>query len=136
MNSTPPITILVIDDDLETRNVVELCLKDSVMKPTVFTAHNALTGLQLAKAHIPDVIILDLNMPLGSGFDFVKDLKHDSKLSRVKILILSGYYTKQNIWQSIDQDVDDFLEKPFDIAELGARVEALLEKKQAGSSTI
>ncbi len=136
MKEVNHIKILVIDDDLETRNTVEICLNESDLKPTMFTAHNALTGLQLAKLHIPDVIILDLNMPLGTGFDFVKDLKHDPKLTSVKILILSGYYTKENIWQSIDHDVDDFLEKPFDIAVLETRVKALLKKKKAGSSTI
>ena len=136
MRNSQNISILVIDDDSDIRDTIEMFLKESDLKPFIYTAHNALSGLQLAKAHIPDVIILDLNMPLGSGFDFVSELKHDPKLSKVKILILSGYYTKSNIWESIDKDVDDFLAKPFDVHELEARLLALLKKKAAGSSTI
>ena len=131
-----PVTILVVDDDYDIRRAVEQCLAGIDIEPTVLTARNALTGLQLAKEHIPDVVVLDLQMPMGSGFDFVTELKHDPKLAQVKILILTANATKSNIWESIDKDVDDFLAKPFDITELEARVKSLIGKKRAGSGTI
>ena len=136
MKTKKPVTILVVDDDYDIRTVVEQCLNETAIKPIVLTAHNALTGLKLAKDHIPDLIVLDLQMPMGSGFDFITELKHDPKLARVKILILSAAATQSNIWESIDQGIDDFLAKPFDIAELEARVMSLLAKEQAGSGTI
>ena len=128
MKAVKPVTILVIDDDDDIRSAVALCLKETDINPTVLTAHNALTGLQLAKDHLPDVVVLDLQMPMGSGFDFITELRHDARLAGVKILILSGSATSDNIWESIDQGVDDFLAKPFDIAELEARVKLLLAK--------
>ena len=131
-----PAIILVVDDDYDIRRAIEQCLTEIDIEPTVLTARNALTGLQLAKEHIPDVIVLDLQMPMGSGFDLVTELKHDPKLAQVKILILTATPTKSNIWKSIDKDVDDFLAKPFDITELEARVKSLIGKKQAGSGTI
>jgi DNA-binding response OmpR family regulator len=131
-----PVTILVIDDDYDIRHAVEQCLVETDIKPTVLTARNALIGLQLAKDHIPDVVVLDLQMPMGSGFDFVTELKRDPKLAQVKILILTANPTKSNIWQSIDKDVDDFLAKPFDVTELEARVKSLISKEKAGSGTI
>ena len=131
-----PVIILVVDDDYDIRNAIEQCLTATDIQPTVIKAHNAVTGLQLAKAHIPDVVVLDLQMPHGSGFDFVTELKRDPKLSNVKILILSVAASTNNIWHSIDNDVDDFLAKPFDIIELEARVKLLLNKKRAGSGTI
>ena|ERR1019366_4762129 len=136
MTAKQPVTILVVDDDYDIRMAVEQCLKETDLRPIVLTAHNAVMGLQLAKNHVPDVVVLDLQMPMGNGFDFITELKHDPKLSRVKILIISATATQSNIWQSIDKDVDDFLAKPFDILELEARVRALLNKKQAGSNTI
>ena len=66
-----PVTILVVDDDYDIRRAVEQCLAGIDIEPTVLTARNALTGLQLAKEHIPDVVVLDLQMPMGSGFDCV-----------------------------------------------------------------
>lgn len=126
MKAVKPVTILVIDDDDDIRSAVALCLKETDINPTVLTAHNALTGLQLAKDHLPDVVVLDLQMPMGSGFDFITELRRDARLAKVKILILSGSATPDNIWESIDQGVDDFLAKPFDIAELEARVKLLL----------
>ena len=136
METKKPVTILVIDDDDDIRSAVALCLRETDLNPTVLTAHNALTGLKLAKDHIPDLIVLDLQMPMGSGFDFITELKRDPKVARVKILILSAAATQSNIWESIDQGIDDFLAKPFDIAELEARVMSLLAKEQAGSGTI
>lgn len=136
MKTKKLVTILVVDDDYDIRMAVEQCLKATDLRPIVLTAHNAIMGLQLAKDHVPDVVVLDLQMPMGNGFDFITELKHDPKLSRVKILILSAIATQGNIWQSIDKDVDDFLAKPFDIMELEARVRSLLNKKQAGSNTI
>ena len=131
-----PATILVVDDDFDIRNAIEQCLAATDMHPTILKAHNAVTGLQLAKNHTPDVVVLDLQMPHGSGFDFVTELKRDPKLSDVKILILSAAASTNNIWHSIDKDVDDFLAKPFDVIELEARVRLLLAKKRAGSGTI
>src|ERR1035437_5729380 len=136
MTAMKPATILVVDDDYDIRRAVKQCLTEIDIEPTVLTARNALTGLQLAKEHIPDVIVLDLQMPMGSGFDFVTELKHDPKLAQVKILILTANPTKSNIWESMDKDVDDFLAKPFDITELEARVKSLIGKKRAGSGTI
>ena len=136
MTAIKPVTILIIDDDYDIRRAVELCLSEIDPQSTVLTARNALTGLQLAKEHIPDVVVLDLQMPMGSGFDFVTELKRDPKLAQVKILILTANATKSNIWESIDKDVDDFLAKPFDITELEARVKSLIGKKRAGSGTI
>ena len=128
MKTVKPVVILVIDDDDDIRSAVALCLKETDIHPTILTAPNALMGLQLAKDNRPDVVVLDLQMPMGSGFDFITELRLDAKLAKVKILILSGSATPDNIWESIDQGVDDFLAKPFDILELEARVKLLLAK--------
>lgn len=124
-----PVLILVIDDDYDIRTAVSQCLQETDIKPTVITAHDAATGLTLAKARIPDVIVLDLQMPNGSGFDFVAELKRDPKVSHIRILVLTAAASRSNIWQSIDEGVDDILAKPFDITELEARVKLLLQWK-------
>jgi DNA-binding response OmpR family regulator len=128
--------VLVIDDDQDIRNAVSQALEESDLKPQIFTARNATQGLQLAKTHVPDVVVLDLQMPLGTGFDFVTELKLDRKLRSVKVLMLTASDTTGNLWNSIDQGIDDFMSKPFDIGELEVRVTALVGKERAGSGTI
>ncbi len=100
----------------------------------ITTAPNAVTGLQIAKKNPPDVIILDLQMPGGSGFDFMSELKADPRLKNVKVLMLTAIDSQANLWESIERDIDDFLSKPFDFNELEARVRNLLEK-DIGTST-
>lgn len=128
--------ILVIDDNRDIRDSIEAGLELSGVELTIAKASNAVMGLQSAKTNPPDVIILDLQMPGGSGFDFMIELKKDPRLKTVNVIMLTAVDSQANLWKSIEHDVDDFLSKPFDLSELEAHVKNLLEKDQGTSTRI
>jgi DNA-binding response OmpR family regulator len=129
-------TILVVDDDKDILMALEEGLELPGVETTVITSDNPVTGLRIAKQEAPDVVVLDLRMPQGSGFDFVKGLKAEPKLSSVKVLMLTADSSRENVWESVDHDIDDFLPKPFDMDELEARIKALLKKDRGTSLQI
>lgn len=114
--------ILVIDDDLDILTAIEAGLQLPGIKLEITTAHNALVGLQQAKLWIPDLIVLDLNLPDMDGFELMREIKRDGQLNKTKIIMLTAQDSSQNLWQGLDSGIDDFISKPFDLFELEARV--------------
>ena len=129
-------TIMVVDDDADIRQSIQMGLEEGALGVKVITAHNALTALQLAKTHKPDVIILDLHMPGGTGFEFMEELRQDPQLATTKVLLLTARASRENMWESIDKNIDDFMAKPFDFMELETRVKNLLAKPTRNSRRI
>jgi DNA-binding response OmpR family regulator len=123
---SPRVKILVVDDDQDILDSVCSGLELPGVDFDLMTANTGLKGLQLAKLHQPQVIILDLQMPDLSGFDLVRELKRDRQLGAMRFLMLTALDTPRNLWQSVDMGVDDFLGKPFDLRELEARLLNLL----------
>jgi DNA-binding response OmpR family regulator len=83
---------------------------------------------QLEK-NCPDVIVLDIMLPDGSGLDFMRQLR-ESNHGGVPILLLTGLTTQEDILRGLKSGGDDYLTKPYDFSILLARVEALLRRSQ------
>jgi DNA-binding response OmpR family regulator len=128
--------VLVVDDDLDIREAIQQGLQIPGFEVEVATAHNALSGLQLVKDLRPDVVIVDLQMPMGSGFELADAVRNDRELENVKLLMLTALDVRQVLWESVDKDIDDFLAKPFDFGELEARIRALLLKDKGTARRI
>lgn len=113
--------ILVIDDQPE---VVEL-LKDLLEhnKYEVLTASEGVEGLARARSHKPDLIILDVAMPVMDGYDFLKELKGDEDLKTVPIVVITGRIQLKDIFE--EQGIDDYIMKPFDKKELLTKIKKL-----------
>ncbi len=94
---------------------------------TVDTATTILEAEKRIKENFPDVIILDIMLPDGSGIDFMKKLR-DSYLSNVSILLLTGLGTQEDIVRGLSKGGDDYMTKPYDFSVLLARIEALLRR--------
>ena len=77
--------------------------------------------------HRPDVIVLDIMLPDGSGLKFMQELR-ESENSAIPVLLLTGLTTKEDILRGLKSGGDDYLTKPYDFDELLARVEALLRR--------
>jgi DNA-binding response OmpR family regulator len=75
----------------------------------------------------PDVIVLDIMLPDGSGFDLMRELRADERAG-IPILLLTGLTEKDDIVRGLSSGGDDYLTKPFDFPVLLARVEALLRR--------
>jgi two-component system, OmpR family, alkaline phosphatase synthesis response regulator PhoP len=123
--------ILIVDDDPDLVNAVTLILKSK--KYEVAAAYDGNEGLAKAKTEKPDLIVLDVMMPDKDGYAVCRDLKADSALSKIPVLLLTAVashvpttrYTQQ---MGMETEADDYLDKPVEPEVLVARIETLLAK--------
>ncbi len=120
-------SILIIEDE---EDILEL-IKHTVAKEgyKVLTAMSGEQGLELARADLPDLIILDLMLPGLSGIDVCRLLKNDPKTQRLSVIILSAKGEESDIVTGLEIGADDYLTKPFSPRVLVARIRTVLRRK-------
>jgi len=118
----PPL-ILVVDDDHKTVNLVRLYLERDGYG--VLTAHDGIAALDAARQHEPDLIVLDLMLPIIDGLDVCRVLRSESQ---VPIIMLTAKSTEGDRILGLDLGADDYLTKPFSPRELVARIRAVLRR--------
>ncbi|MEM9345539.1 MAG: response regulator [Planctomycetota bacterium] len=118
--------ILVVDDDPQ---IVDL-FKDVLGSNDRYELQSAGTGYEaglLTTEFKPDLMILDYMLPDINGNMVCKTVRENPKLGSMKILIVSGVVNREEIDDLLSSGADDFIKKPFDLEELMARVESLIE---------
>ena len=115
--------ILAIDDQKLVLIPLESRLKE--LGYEVITESNALKGIELYDSFQPDLVIVDLNMPLVSGMEVVKHIR-DIKKSSTPIMVLSGNTDDQMITKGFDLGINDYMKKPLSLTEVCARVKRLI----------
>ncbi|MDD5432073.1 MAG: response regulator [Candidatus Omnitrophica bacterium] len=116
--------IIIIDDEPDVLRVLEIRLKKSGYE--VFTGLNGQEALNLAHQIKPDLIILDVYLPLINGDEVAKILKNDLKLKHIAIILISA--TTQSLAQKTKESgADGFLVKPFESVELIEMIEKALK---------
>lgn len=120
--------ILVVEDDQNARDALTTLLADEGYRVTA--AEDGVAALEAALRDPPSIVISDVNMPLGDGFDLVKRLRTDQATAHVPIVLLSALSAPNRRVHGLDLGADDFLAKPVDIDELLARVRAHLRRAQ------
>lgn len=116
--------VIVVEDEKQIRRFVRASLEEEGCR--VFEAGTLASGLVEAGERKPDLIMLDLGLPDGNGVDFIRDLRG---WSDVPILVLSARSNEKDKVQALDAGADDYLTKPFGVAELRARARALLRRQ-------
>ena len=122
------VRVLVIDDDVHLTRALAEALEREDFEITV--AHSAAAGTGQVAMSAPDVVVLDLRLPDEDGVDVVRRVR---AWSDVPVLILSGDTDQRRRVESLDAGADDFLQKPFGIDELVARLRALLRRSQGSA---
>jgi DNA-binding response OmpR family regulator len=117
--------ILVIEDNLDTRRFLEAMLGKEY---EVLSAENGVIGIDYARNKAPDLILLDIMLPILNGYDACSLLKKDEKTHRIPIIFLSAKSSIADITQGLSVGADDYISKPFDYKELLARIQARLRK--------
>lgn len=123
-------TVLVIDDSIMIRKMVASILADQFQ---VVEAKDGLTGLEAAKKHHPDLILLDFVMPKMDGYDTLQAIRREDSLKNTPIIMMSGL--KEQVTARIPEPfVDfDFIEKPFEADALLARIQKVLQVAPAAA---
>jgi DNA-binding response OmpR family regulator len=117
-------TILIVEDDASIREGLELNLK--VEGYRVLSAEDAATGLELARSSSPELILLDLMLPDGSGLDLLRTLRREEH--EMQVLILTARGLESDKVRGLQLGADDYVTKPFGLAELLARIDAALRR--------
>ena len=115
--------ILIIEDNADTRRFLEAMLAKDF---EIIAAENAVIGVDFARNKNPDVILLDIMLPILSGYDACSLLKKDPKTKRIPIIFLSAKSSVADVTQGLSAGADDYISKPFDYKELLARIHARL----------
>ena len=114
--------ILVVDDEQEIRNLLDHFLKDQGYE--VVFASDGNQALKLAAEENPQVIILDIKMPGLDGLEVCKLLKGKEQTRLIPIIVITGF--EDNKMEALNRGADDFVNKPFDMAEIAIRVKSAL----------
>ena len=120
--------IYVIEDEEDISKLICMYLSKSLMESKPFyNAEDALSALKSNK--MPDLIILDLNLPGMSGFDFLQNIKQTYNTKMPSVMILSARDADEDIIEGLGIGADEFITKPFSPSVLMARIKANLRKK-------
>ncbi len=116
--------ILVVDDDMMAVRMTEGRLKANGYN--VQTANDAPQGLEMAMKDKPDLIILDVMMPIVNGYNFCRLLKQDIHHRKIPVILLTSRAEEADIEIGHEVGADAYLTKPVDIEELLGKVKELL----------
>lgn len=124
--------VLLVEDDYAVRQSIETMLKKEGM--VVDSTELGEEGLDIAKFYDYDIIILDLMLPDMNGYEVLKNLRN-SKVN-TPVLILSGLSGPDKKVKGLGYGADDYLTKPFDRAELLARIQAVVRRSKGHSNSV
>ncbi len=120
--------VLVIDDEVIFHSMVAHALEGLNIEITA--AENGFSGLALARSFKPDVIVSDVMMPDINGYEVVRNLRREPGFAHIPILMLTAQSGLQDKLKAFEAGADDYLSKPFEPAELAARVRVLLRSAE------
>jgi twitching motility two-component system response regulator PilH len=116
--------VLFVDDDPLLCEMVKRILENDGHE--VFVADNGRSGVDTAKAEMPDLIIMDLKMPVLNGFRATAKLKKSEETKHIPVLILTAEDQTQNYEAGYDAGADGFLIKPIDFEQLRKKIGEVL----------
>jgi DNA-binding response OmpR family regulator len=123
-------TVLVVDDEAPIRLLCRVNLEAEGM--TVLEAADGDRGLELARAELPDVVLLDVMMPGRSGWEVAEELLADETTSGIPIIFLTARAEIRDRAKGIDLGGVDYVTKPFNPVELAPLVQDLVRRVEGG----
>lgn len=120
--------ILIVDDDPTCLKVLESMLSDD--RYTIIKASDGEKALETALRELPDLILLDLMMPLMDGYEVTRKLKRDERTKNVPIIIITSLDDSEYKIKGLEEGAEELLNKPVHSSELKARVSSMLRLKE------
>lgn len=120
-------TVLVVEDNADLRKFLY-----SILSPTynVLLAENGKAGLVMTRKEIPDFILTDVGMPVMDGLSMIHEIKQDTTLNNIPVMILSAKASVEDQQRGFDEGVDAYITKPFSTSYLLGRIEAILTQRR------
>ena len=112
--------VLVVDDEPFNVDVLQQELEE--LDYQVITASNGKEALEQIKKHQPDLILLDLMMPVLDGFAVLLEVKADAVLRDIPVIIVSAEHDSKSVVKGIKQGADDYITKPIDAEHLKSKL--------------
>ena len=119
-------TILIIEDEPDISELIEYSLTQSGY--SIIVSDNGEKGIEFARKHSPDLILLDLMLPGINGIDVCRVLKNDKDTSEVSIIMLTALGQEEDIIKGLETGADDYVTKPFSFPVLEARIQSVLRR--------
>jgi DNA-binding response OmpR family regulator len=117
--------VLLVDDDIDSLRMNRIIFINAGAQ--VFTANDGLEGISKLHSHRPDLVILDVMMPGGSGYEVCKQIR---KISNVPVIMLTALGQEQNELDGLDAGADDYLSKPYNPEILLARARSVIRRSE------
>lgn len=120
--------ILIIEDEAQTRDIFSRCLNFEGF--FVVAADSGLAGVQLAKSHLPDLIVCDIMMPDMDGYQVLSTLHQDPITAAIPFIFLTAKVTMADLRQGMELGADDYLTKPCTVEQLLGAIATRLERQE------
>ncbi|HTV52933.1 MAG TPA: response regulator, partial [Steroidobacteraceae bacterium] len=117
---------LVVDDSITVRRVTQRLLERNGMR--VLTARDGMDAVTLLQEHVPDIILLDIEMPRMDGYEVAAHVRNDPRLKDVPIIMITSRVGEKHRARAIELGVDDYLGKPYQEAQLLDAIAPLVER--------
>ena len=122
--------VLIVDDNEKNRRLVGDLLRAAGFR--TLDAGNAAEGIALATAHLPDVILMDLQLPDMDGTDAARSLADATRTARIPVVALSAHRLEDNDDRLLVAGFAGFLQKPIDVGSFAEQVRRLCEDRSTG----
>jgi chemosensory pili system protein ChpA (sensor histidine kinase/response regulator) len=117
--------VMVVDDSITVRRVTERLLERNGMR--VITAKDGVDAIALLQEHMPDIMLLDIEMPRMDGYEVATHVRNDPRLKHIPIVMITSRVGQKHRARAIETGVDDYLGKPYQEHQLLAAIGALVE---------
>lgn len=121
-------SVLVAEDQPHIRALIEFKLKNNGYR--VIAVEDGEAALQKAKELIPDLILLDVMMPLMTGFEVLAALKDIPETKHIPVLLVTAQSSETEVLKGLEMGAEDYITKPFSPNELAARVKTVLMRQK------
>ena len=119
-------TVLIVDDNADIRTYLKSILQG---KYSVLEAEEGKSGLDLAREHVPDLIVSDVMMPVMNGLQFCQEVKKDLISSHIPVILLTARALEKHQIEGYESGADAYITKPFSPELLLARIDNLLQSR-------
>jgi len=124
---------LVVDDSITVRRVTQRLLERNGMR--VMTAKDGVDAVSILQEHVPDVILLDIEMPRMDGYEVASHVRNDQRLKDVPIVMITSRVGEKHRARAIEIGVNDYLGKPYQEAQLLDAIEPLVQRRRRAAAS-